>query len=439
MVVTSSRRHFVIIAAVALILRLGLMTYVYGVEKKSPELVGGGDASAYMAMAHSVYHSGTISSSLFMPRPPLFPALAGVLYHISGTNIFTIIFLNLLLNVLTCLLVYRLALTIGQKPRSALIAGLIAAVYPAMLYSSISFMTESLSLFLYGLALLLFARFMNIPNWRDLLLSAAVMACATLTRLTTLFLPLLLLVLIFKRGKQWRQYIAVFLIISALPGAVLVFRNWYYANIPTFSTQTQWMLLFMRATSSERRATGDDPGVIYARYVQEIEQRLGNPVPPLESITPDAIWSYFQPSSPEMQAVISQMAIEKNLRYPHWYILNSFYGLHRILAASPDQLLPDLVMIPIHYVFVLLACVGFWYYWRHDWRWAWLLGLSALWSIALTIALETAVVDTRHGISAALTMFVLASQGTEQAQVIISRWRNSRSREVVQSEGTSAG
>ncbi len=420
-----TRRHLVIIAVVALALRLLLFGYVYLVQKQPPELVGGGDASAYMGMAGYVYAIGTIGQSLFLPRPPLFPALAGVLYHLTGPNVWVIIFLNLLMNVLTCLLVYRLARTIGQSPRIALIAGLIAAVYPAMLLSSISYMTEALFLFFYALALLLFARFMRMPNWPDLLLSAATLACATLTRLTTLFLPILLIVLIVRRGNRWKQYLAAFLILSAIPGAVLIYRNWYYAGIPTFSTQTQWMLLFMRATSSERRATGDDAGVIYARYIQEIERRLGHPAPPLESITPDAIWNYFQPS-PEVQNVISQMAIEKNLAYRQWYILNTFYGLHRILSVSSEMPIPDVFLIPLHYVFVLLAGLGLWFYARHDWRWAWLLGMSALWTIALTLALQTAVVDTRHGLGAGLTMFVLASQGAEQARLRMSRWRQQR-------------
>jgi len=303
-----------------------------------------------------------------------------------------------------------LARTIGQPPGMALAAGLIAAVYPAMLLSSVSFMTEALSLLLFALALLLFARFMLAPNWRDLLCSGAVLAAASLTRLVTLLLPVLLVGLIVRRGKAWRQYAAIFLIIAILPGAILAYRNWYYGGIPTVSTEGQWILLFMRAASSERRATGDTPQAIYARYVQEIERRLGNPVPPLDSIQPEAIWGYFQPT-PAAYAVMSQMAIEKNLAYPQWYILNSLYGLHRILSLT--SLLPVAVSIPVHYGFVLLAGIGLWVYWRSDRRWAWLLGLPMLLAIGLTVALETAVLDTRHGLVAALPMFVLAGQGLE--------------------------
>jgi hypothetical protein len=39
--------------------------------------------------------------------------------------------------------------------------------------------------------------------------------------------------------------------------------------------------------------------------------------------------------------------------------------------------------------------------------------LTALVAIGLSVALETAVLDTRHGLAAALPMFVLAGQGLE--------------------------
>jgi hypothetical protein len=206
---------------------------------------------------------------------------------------------------------------------------------------------------------------------------------------------------------------AAFVLIAILPGAILFYRNWYYAGIPTFSTESAWMLLFMRAISSEHRATGMELSALYTRYIQEIEVRLGHPSPPAETITPESIWNYFQPTATE-QAVISQMAVQKNLAYPGWYILNSFYGLHRILSVTDEFPIPSLVTIPLHYVFVLLALRGAWRYWRDGRQWFWLLSLPAALTIGLTIALEASVITTRHGLSAALPMFVLAAFGIER-------------------------
>ena len=425
-----SRRHLLIVIGVALVLRLAVFGLIYGVRHAGPGDLGGGDAPAYMAMAHYIYATGAMSNTLFLPRPPLFPALAALLYSFTGENVWGPIVLNFVMGVLTCAVIYQLARAVGQSPRWALIAGLIAAVYPAMLLSSVSFLTEAPFLLFYALALLLLARFIAAPNWRDLLLAAATLACATLTRLITLALPALLVILLFaliaRRDRRWVQYAAVFVFISALPWAVLTFRSWYYNGIATPSTTGQWVLLFMRATSSERRVTGEAAPVIYARYIQEIERRLGHTVPPLDSIKPEAIWGYFQPT-PEMQTVISQMAIEKNLAYPQWYILNSFYGLYRIFLMGDEAIMPLAIHIPLQLAFVLLACVGLWQTWRRDRRFAWLLGLPALFALGTTIALETAVLDTRHGLPVALPMCVLAAQGIAFAWA---RWQARRSQRL---------
>src|SRR5262249_42650780 len=235
--------------------------------------------------------------------------------------------------------------------RLALIAGLIAAVYPSMLMASISYMTEAFFCFYFALALLLMARFLIDSRWRDLLLSAAVLALATLSRAVTLPLPFPLALLIIRRSKAWQVKLLTYLMIAFLPIGVLTFRNWVYDGIASPSTESAWMLLFMRAASSERRVTDEDPTAIYARYVREIEQRLGNPE--AQNIPANSILSYFQPT-PAMHSVISQMAIEKNLKYPVWYILNGFYGLYLVLFRSDFIAISPLVLLPFHLIFVAL-------------------------------------------------------------------------------------
>jgi 4-amino-4-deoxy-L-arabinose transferase-like glycosyltransferase len=414
-------RHMLIILVVAIGLRLPLFLNLYLIQGRDIALTCGGDPGAYMGMAQHVYLYGNVSDTLFLPRAFLFPALAGILYHVTGQSPLAIIFLNILINTLTCLAIYRLAQAVGLSSRLSLAAGLIAALYPAMISSSICYMTDALMAFFFALSLLLFARFLNRPNWLDLLLATATLDCANLTRSAMILLPFLLVLFVIWRTRMWR-YALVFLFVAMLPLGLLTFRNWYYGHIPTFSTQGQWMLLFMRATSSERRATGDDPGVIYARYIQEIERRLGHEVPPLESIPTERIWKYLQPS-PEEYAVISDMAIKENLRYPVWYVLNTFYGLYLILVKAPEvTLLPSLLSDVLHFGFVVLACLGGWGFWKHGRRWALLFGSVALATIGLTIALETAVVNTRHGLAGALVMFILAARGIEAVQPSVARF-----------------
>ncbi len=82
--------------------------------------------------------------------------------------------------------------------------------------------------------------------------------------------------------------------------------------------------------------------------------------------------------------------------------------------------------IPLQLAFVGLACIGLWHYWRRDQRFAWALGIPVLFALGATIALETAVLDTRHGLPAALPMFVLAAQGAARVWERYRVWRGRR-------------
>ena len=105
----SDRRNVLIITFVALVIRLGLAIWFFGIRDLPANFFGGGDGAVYMGMAHYVYATATLSSPLFLPRPPLFPALAGVLYHVTGEVQFDIVFVNMIVNVISCLVIYQLA------------------------------------------------------------------------------------------------------------------------------------------------------------------------------------------------------------------------------------------------------------------------------------------------------------------------------------------
>src|SRR4051794_12483035 len=108
--------HLPIVISVALVLRLAVFALIYLVRHAGPGDLGGGDAPAYMGMAHYIFSTGTMSDTLFLPRAPLFPALAALLYSFTGENLWGPIFLNLVANVITCAVVYQLARTVGQSP-----------------------------------------------------------------------------------------------------------------------------------------------------------------------------------------------------------------------------------------------------------------------------------------------------------------------------------
>ncbi|MBE7511792.1 MAG: glycosyltransferase family 39 protein [Anaerolineales bacterium] len=410
----SQLAHLLMIAALALLLRGIPFVNVYLIQQADPAPRCGGDPGTYLGMAHHVYLIGDLSPSTFLPRPFLFPALAGAIYAVVGESPIVIIGINLLLNVLTCLLIYRFAHLIGLSGRGAFVAGLAAACYPAMISASVCYMTDALMMVFLVYGLVFFARFLKRPMWHDLLIAGALFALANLGRSATIVLPFLLVAIILWRLRRtWRLYgraaiVAMWVAIAALPFVLPTLRNAVYGGIPTFSTAGQWMLLFMRATSSERRATDDPVELIYARYIQEIERRQGNAIPPLESISPVAIWDYYQPT-PAEHAVISTLALETILKYPQWYILNTPYGIWRILTVAPDDsFFPRPVGGVINIGMILGAAVGGVRLWRRGKRThLFVLGLLFVVVIGLAVALQTAVLDTRHGLAGIAAFFPL--------------------------------
>ncbi|HVO43204.1 MAG TPA: hypothetical protein VMT34_11305, partial [Aggregatilineales bacterium] len=89
------RRHLLIIALVALAARTALLVLFYVIQGRTIEGISGGDAGAYLAMAHYVYYGHDLSSSLFLPRPLLFPVLAASVYQVIGERPMIIVTINL--------------------------------------------------------------------------------------------------------------------------------------------------------------------------------------------------------------------------------------------------------------------------------------------------------------------------------------------------------
>jgi 4-amino-4-deoxy-L-arabinose transferase-like glycosyltransferase len=419
----AQRGHLLIILAVALAARLLVFGYLYVLQGGSPADIGGGDQTGYMAMAHYVNASGDLSADLFMARGSLLPMIAGVLYRLVGEEPFVVIALHILVGTITCALVYHLAAITGFSTRVAFLAGLVAALEPALVTNNVLFLTETLFNFFFVLGLIWLVYLVERPSWDKALLSGVLIGLATLTRPTTLVFPVVtLIVLLCARVRRWWRYVVPHVVIFLVFVGAIVFRNWYYNGIVAFSTEGEWTLLFVRAVASERRATGDPPHVIYARYIQEIERRLGHEVPETIESPSSAIWSYFQPATPETFRVISEMAWEKNLAYPFWYVANIPVGLVRFFAMDRAIPLPIPIQWGINIVTLALAGWGVWTMWRSPERRQalLLLGVSILYVIGITVAVATAALSVRHRLPATIPLLILAAQGLD---ALWERWR----------------
>lgn len=123
-----------------------------------------------------------------MPAYPLF--IAGILY-LTHSYWFVAI-LQIIIGSILPLLSYLIVIEITKRKKIALITGFIIAIEPIFMLMSFVLLTETLAAFFWLVSLLAFLRHINRGDDRYLAWSGIFLGLATLTRPTTLYLPILL-------------------------------------------------------------------------------------------------------------------------------------------------------------------------------------------------------------------------------------------------------
>ena len=153
------RAILIVILLVAVVVRLGFWFAVIGFDG-----TGGGDEPDYHRMGTAISEGQGFVNPLGEPtaaRPPLYPALLGGLYAITGPDPDTGRAFQVASGVLIVFLVYVLARRLFSRKVGLLAAGL-AAVNPGLVYLSALLITENL----YVVLLLLFLIVM-VGEWKN--------------------------------------------------------------------------------------------------------------------------------------------------------------------------------------------------------------------------------------------------------------------------------
>ncbi|MBP7088339.1 MAG: glycosyltransferase family 39 protein [Candidatus Omnitrophica bacterium] len=125
--------------------------------------------------------------------PPLYPLFLALCYFLGGVNTLAYFIPQLILSSLTCLLVYLIAEEIFNKP-VALLAGLVVACYPDLIFWTSFIRTETLFIFLLTLSFWLLMRGNSKDNPFLIYIGAVTIGLAGLTRITIIpFLPFIFL------------------------------------------------------------------------------------------------------------------------------------------------------------------------------------------------------------------------------------------------------
>lgn len=388
----------------ALSLRLLLLGYFTQWRGITP-LNLSSDAIQYDLLANALLAGDwAFSSTYFAVRPPLMPLFTALLYTLLGPTQWAVALGNAILAALTAGIAAQATHRFTRNAHAALLAGLFVAIDPASIANNINLQAETLSNFFLALTLLEFAAFWQRPTFRTAFLIGLWLALATLARPTPLYFFMMAapLVVLAARTAQppraWTQSLALVALVTLLPLATLLGwsqRNRVYLGVATFSTVSDFNLLFYRAVSVERFATGADDDLIRRQFAAEVDQRLGLTTDP-SAIDSGYFWGNFIPDSPERLATVRQLALETYLAHPVAYLATIPFGLLRMYAYTStygNPFVPELIYNGLFYLTAMLGAVIALRR-RH-----WPLLLTALLFIgyftAVTLVSQTTGMDTR--------------------------------------------
>ena len=163
-------------------------------------------------------------------RPPAYPVFLAGVYKIVGVSVVRATIVQAILGGLTVLMLTVLgAMMLGW--RRALIAGVIAAVYPAFVWLPRLLLSENLSLFLLLLSLVAVTLYFRTSRIAWMIVFGVLCAVNTLVRGSNLFLPIATAIgLLIAQRRNWKQLVAplsamaVVFILTLVPWTIRNYR-----------------------------------------------------------------------------------------------------------------------------------------------------------------------------------------------------------------------
>jgi hypothetical protein len=352
-----------------------------------------GDYTLYWIGADHMLSEGDLSNSLFLARPPLFPALIAAL----DLDNLAVLLCNAVLGALLAPLSAILARQLALGPRAALAVGLIAALDPASVVYSAFLGPESLAnLTFLGMTVALLHAVLTCRGRRALLWGGAaglLLVLSTLTRPAPylIWIPVAIWLALFYRA-QWRT-VAVYVLVGVIGIGAWIGHNARVFDNPTVSSISAYNLLYYRAASVEHWGTDHDMDTVYADLARRVEQRLGHDTSGVSSMTRHS--QYTGPRA--LTDAMTATAFETFRQYPAAYVATIPIGVARMYGFTTT--LPRwtrVLEVPWNLVLMLGALAGVLVAVR---RRAWLLAigvaLPVLYFTAGTLFVQTSGMDTR--------------------------------------------
>ena len=215
------------------ILLLAIAFRAYGVLSHPTALTG--DAVDYHRLAIGLVEGRGYINAEGRPtawRPPAYPIFLAGVYKIFGVSVVRATMVQAILGGLTVLMLSALgAMILGW--RRALVAGMIAAVYPAFVWLPRLLLSENLSLFLLLLSLGAITLYLRTSRMVWMIVFGALCALNTLVRGANLFLPIAVaLGILIIQWRSWKQIVAPLLVMAV--AFIVMLLPWTIRNYRVF-------------------------------------------------------------------------------------------------------------------------------------------------------------------------------------------------------------
>jgi hypothetical protein len=201
-----------------------------------------GDSEAYHACALNVRHAGIYSCVTIGPRvpdniwPPGFPLLACGLYAVTGVHPWLMLLVNLGLEVVTLLAIWRICRSLWPGPVGAIAAWLFA-LNPIAITNAMGYRPDTLFQCVLALFVWMWLAYVARPTWPRVLVSALLLGSSALCKPITQYLVLVVAVLLWLNAWYRNRYRGVLvrtLLLVAVTGSVLA--PWCLRNYRCFKT-----------------------------------------------------------------------------------------------------------------------------------------------------------------------------------------------------------
>jgi 4-amino-4-deoxy-L-arabinose transferase-like glycosyltransferase len=237
----------------------GAVLRIMAVEFRPPDApLRAPDEPEYLELAHNLWLEGSYSlqDAPTAYRDVLFPAVSSLLLRIGGGEMKLILYLQILLSCLTGWLIYELSRTRFSENIGLLLAGS-WMLYPGAIILCALFLTETVFVFLWALALWIYDRLEARAVIVNMLLLGVTLGLLCLTRAAGLLLlaAITIYVLLIRYETPFRERLRTALIVVGM--SLLVMLPWMLRNqfvMNSFSLNTNGGINLL--IGNNRYATG---------------------------------------------------------------------------------------------------------------------------------------------------------------------------------------